>query len=536
MRSIIRDMALKMLPRSAIQTILGVRTKLSWAAVFSKKANFSLDLTSEKFKSFVARLIQNSNDTAETTNLLLATIPASDSVMCALVGDWHKERNPLLITVAQSASDIHPSAMKNILQLFAAEYTGAIFSKEELMQLWNDVESSEYKRTKQVELYFLSSAIKSNDIEVVEDILQKAHHISGVNLSSTYKIGILRLVSKVSPGEYSGWKQKLKLTKIEELQSIDIDLTMHGSTPPTHQDIEVILKNSVPKHLRADLEMNILPFYDRRRDKMKWMECRINPKMKRAFIDEINNCLVQQKPFSLIRLGDGESYAWPEKIELAKLEMRESIWWGVKLEPKHRKEIASQILHGISNATVLGIPSVFRFARDTSIGLESYSSHRSVSGLLAVLNGLETIDGLNCSFTEDRIHQVCFDFDEILNLAKNATKVVLVSSLKSEYTQKIMQPLESKTEILCITVPTHTRTRGNDHFMTSEVSLPFLYKDINSQIHDATVPGTLVLIACGSIGKIFCETARARIGVALDIGSMVDYWAGVKTRSIADLV
>ena len=72
-------------------------------------------------------------------------------------------------------------------------------------------------------------------------------------------------------------------------------------------------------------------------------------------------------------------------------------------------------------------------------------------------------------------------------------------------------------------------------FVQAEQVLPFVYEDIEKQVANSVFPGTLVLVASGSIGKIFCATAQKQSGVALDIGSMADYWVDLKTRSIADL-
>jgi len=44
-----------------------------------------------------------------------------------------------------------------------------------------------------------------------------------------------------------------------------------------------------------------------------------------------------------------------------------------------------------------------------------------------------------------------------------------------------------------------------------------------------------VLIGAGYPGKILVDVARARGGVALDLGSIFDYWLGLRTRSYLDI-
>jgi hypothetical protein len=45
----------------------------------------------------------------------------------------------------------------------------------------------------------------------------------------------------------------------------------------------------------------------------------------------------------------------------------------------------------------------------------------------------------------------------------------------------------------------------------------------------------LVLVGAGLLGKLLVTEARARGGVALDVGSIFDHWLGLKTRSYLDL-
>ena len=40
-------------------------------------------------------------------------------------------------------------------------------------------------------------------------------------------------------------------------------------------------------------------------------------------------------------------------------------------------------------------------------------------------------------------------------------------------------------------------------------------------------PGALFLVGAGAFGKIYCHWIRDRGGIAVDIGSLFDSWAGV---------
>ena len=62
------------------------------------------------------------------------------------------------------------------------------------------------------------------------------------------------------------------------------------------------------------------------------------------------------------------------------------------------------------------------------------------------------------------------------------------------------------------------------------------YPDIVDEIHALSRPGTLVLVGAGIIGKFLIDEARQSGAVAIDVGSMLDYFAGRKTRSLADMI
>lgn len=47
----------------------------------------------------------------------------------------------------------------------------------------------------------------------------------------------------------------------------------------------------------------------------------------------------------------------------------------------------------------------------------------------------------------------------------------------------------------------------------------------------ASMQGQVVLVAAGFLGKIYCSLIKEAGGVAIDIGSLADYWAGYSTRA-----
>lgn len=481
-------------------------------------------------------LIRNSADPIASLDILLAGNHISERNAAHIIRLIFTNRDPAFFRINECKTISNSGVLNIVAELYTSEYHGISIAPELLLERWDTILASGYKLSKSEELYFLLASIKSSALDLAERILSEMQTVQPRDLPPTYKTGILRMVIAMQPTEYLRMRSKLKLSQLEVLQNAELDYKMNMGSIRTHRAILDKLSTSVSSHLRDELETRILPFFRKHSKQMKWMDCRLDTEVRDAFIAVIAMKLDEKAAWSLIRLGDGESYAWQSGLPMEQIIMREKIWWGAAIQPELRQKISSEVRHSIASADVLGVPSPFRFARDTSIDLEAFSKHRSISGLLHVLDCVSELPATHRQFTEDRIHQVCFDLPTVLSLGKHASKVVVVSSLLTDIVRKCLARLDDETPCIYVEVPTHTKTQGNSLYVASDDALPLLYDDINDRIAQEVEPGTLVIIASGIIGKIFCQTVRDNGGVAVDVGSMVDYWVGIKTRSIADIV
>ena len=421
-------------------------------------------------------------------------------------------------------------------KIYRKEFRGELSTQSELEADWEVINKSDYNPTESNKRYFLLSAIKARSIDMVESFILKNNVIELGSIPSTYKVGILRLISKERPSLYEFWRDSLNLSPLEYMKILDIDYSMGQDVTTSHESIISSFLDAAPKQLRHELETDILSFYKKFEDQMKWMNCRLDDNMRREFINLIKTKLTQREAWSLIRIGDGESYAWQEKLTRKQYEMRERMWWDKSIEPALRQKISGEMKNAIISADVLGIPSIFRFIRDTTENLQSYAEHQSISGLIKALEGIRESEFSNHSFTEDRIHQICFDVETVKDIIGHADSLIVISSIKGGVLDKIFGGIKIKSKTHYLNIPSHSKTMNNKLYVSSNNSLPYVYNEVNAELEALVRPGTLVLIAAGSIGKIFCETSRVNGGVALDIGAMADYWVGVKTRSIADIV
>ena len=446
------------------------------------------------------------------------------------------ERDPLFTRILEQCDDIEPDVLRILLQTYGAEYRGVPLSLQTFQTNLATLKVAPWPFTRVNVLYLLLAALKNESLESVRDVLNTAPAFPLHKLPPAYKIGALRLAAREGKASYTEWYHLAAPNPLEVLQIQDIASAAGFGDALRHRDMGQALCAALPAPMRAELETRVLPFYAAQQEhQMRWMDCRHDAAQKASFIADIADHLTREVPYNLIRLGDGEAYAFADKLSLPHAIKREQAWWGVTLDPSLRAQIAQDMHRAIAKANRLGIPSLFRFARDSHPSLGSYADHVSLAGLIHVLDGVQELHGSTRLYTEERIHQLCFDLETIGQLSHHARKVVIVSSLRQQTIADKLRPQLAKVPFEVIEVPTHTKTRGNAMFEQSDQPLPFVYREIEAHVAQMATPGALVLIACGSLGKVFCAAASESGGVALDVGAMVDYWIGLKTRSIADM-
>ncbi|HEX2589866.1 MAG TPA: tetratricopeptide repeat protein, partial [Rhizomicrobium sp.] len=87
------------------------------------------------------------------------------------------------------------------------------------------------------------------------------------------------------------------------------------------------------------------------------------------FVAVVQDRLARGKPFSFVRLGDGESNCLRYEPELRHhfahdAQEREVVWWGSSLSDEVRERFARRVATAVWQSDAIGIPTVSRFLRD----------------------------------------------------------------------------------------------------------------------------------------------------------------------------
>jgi hypothetical protein len=274
-------------------------------------------------------------------------------------------------------------------------------------------------------------------------------------------------------------------------------------------------------------------------DERNLMNVRFSPAEREALLKQVQASVLQRQPLSLIRLGDGESYPYPVPpiagINATVFEnddrSQERHWWGSAPSSAIRDDIKTRVRQAVARCDILGVPSVYRVIRDLPLPDEQYGKNRSQRSLMRVIGALGSLIPFNeKTFTEERCHRTAITAPFLVELAGMSARVVLVScwpELQSSF------QVARVVDTILIPAQFNLLERASDSRMPP---LFETYPDVIERVRAASHPGTLVLVGAGIIGKILVDEARQCGAVALDVGSLLDYMVGLKTRSVAEAI
>jgi len=266
----------------------------------------------------------------------------------------------------------------------------------------------------------------------------------------------------------------------------------------------------------------------------------VSPSQGKALIDIIRHRLANKEPFSLIRMGDGETNFLPYEpalvpFALGDTEEREIVWWGKTVSPERRALFAERVLDAVQSADCIGLPMTRRYLRDLKLDKnDNLEGTRAGRGLRTILDAVETgkIGGpQNTVVTSAHVHQHLERWGLYPRLFEGLEHVSLVTchpGLSQRFTERFGVPVANH-----IVVPPRAASRSEINAAEDGAVLPDIIEDVIAKL--GTLAPGLTIVGAGYLGKWIVAEARKRGAVALDLGSIVDYWAGYKTRSFLDL-
>jgi hypothetical protein len=406
---------------------------------------------------------------------------------------------------------------------------------------------------------FLVKAVKVGAVDQIETALSELNDREFDRISRSTLMGISRLfiqrerydVAALVLSKYLKPEREDQLLYfLESLLELDKVGALRGGLHEFCQQFQPVSSASVLEHLKTayktvdDVDRHnfqhlvIEPLSALSQDERNLMDVRFLPQQRRAFSERIKCSIVEAKPLSLIRLGDGEAYPYPapqvDGIEPTLFETDnrafERRWWGAAPPIRVREDLTARIRQAVARCDILGFPSVYRIIRDLPPPHHRYGKNRNQRALIRLFYALGgSIPVEHKWFTEERCHRCAIDAAFVTEVAAMARSVVVVSCWPG------IEANFPAASVQAILVPPAKYLR-HPPLGNGMPALFDVYEEIVERVRLASAPGTVVFVGAGIIGKIFVDEARQAGAVALDIGSLLDYMAGFKTRSIADVI
>lgn len=239
----------------------------------------------------------------------------------------------------------------------------------------------------------------------------------------------------------------------------------------------------------------------------------------------------EREPTSLVRIGDGDAHFLPPHP--ATTEHREAdrdaiqeIWWGTtRMRDGILKRIEADFVRALTDSTILAVIPPWRYLAEMSKKKYSFA-HR---GILNCVNYCANMDYNGVMFTSMHYPNDFHKWNIWPELLGSASSVSYISChdlrlyLRETFGLKVdhavVIPGEKQYSALF--------SDGGAEVLRSDTLLD-RHQTVCDEIQPA--PGGVYLVAAGFLGKIYCDLVRERGGVAIDIGSLADYWMGFSTR------
>lgn len=263
------------------------------------------------------------------------------------------------------------------------------------------------------------------------------------------------------------------------------------------------------------------------------------------FVQLVRLKLSRRVPFSFVRVGDGEAACLAYEPQLAWLadgdaRARERIWWGRALTSTQRRVMGQRVSSAIRDSDCVGIPPISRYLRELRLGDDDcLDGSLTGRGLRAILMEAERWANANgnrrspAAITSCHVHQDLARWDLYPQLFRDRPELVLVSChagladyVKTRFGTRVVKDIVIPPDR--VTAPAlSASSRPSRRF-------PDMLYDVEQEFAEWP-SGRLVLVGAGYLGKWLVDRARARGGIALDLGSIFDQWLGLTTRSYLDL-
>lgn len=269
------------------------------------------------------------------------------------------------------------------------------------------------------------------------------------------------------------------------------------------------------------------------------VDLRYIPEQALILKNKIEKALINKEPFLMLRLGDGESFAFAESLNDFKekiVHFLEDFWWGTKLNDENRKRIIEDFHSTLKSADVIGLPYMIRLSKTLNqFSSNNLSSYSDIS-LKVLFNGIENFvkkNNMQCSLWVDEYsNYALIKKKDIKKFIELSTNVILVTCFKIPKNN-----IFNHLKVDIINIPPQKKISLVENVVvfndkSKYKTLPEIINGLKNNIESKVTKGTLLLMSGGFAGKSILKYAKNKGAVAIDFGSSIDNLMGYKTRNL----
>lgn len=252
----------------------------------------------------------------------------------------------------------------------------------------------------------------------------------------------------------------------------------------------------------------------------------------------VREAIDKVEPFSLIRLGDGEAIilGYPEFYSPERLLHQLRRWFGEHAkEPKQFTALRPLLESAIRDADILGTHFAEVDAEKARAWLlrpcdvtqqEKEFTAQMSYGLLPHLTKPLLSHQKICSKV---VHLTLLTGGFLNNLLMNLQRVTVITC---NDVSEVLHSINSTLRLRHIHVPGQAIREGDRlaEWQRFDPHFPVVCDRVLNQVKGGDYDSP-VLVGAGPLGKVYCDEVKRSGGVGIDIGSVLDVWAGRITRA-----
>lgn len=243
----------------------------------------------------------------------------------------------------------------------------------------------------------------------------------------------------------------------------------------------------------------------------------------------VHAAILDKRPFSLIRLGDGEArvMGYPAHSNWLSVSEMMKVWFGHPFFPDAAiQQIQADLRMACLTADILGLPNPDTVTdADRTDPFKAAVLHAREFGYLAD-GAVLTSPGIHTNLEREGLYdRLLGGLEEVVLITSRDVADTVADRFGIRKVTSFLIPPEMQYSDLPPAEKLE-QTLLNPHFPTRYLEVGAFIND-----HVRRRPGVVVLVGAGVLGKVYCCWAKSAGAVAIDIGSVFDLWAGLRTRA-----